>query len=152
MVTPLQAAFITLNHVGLVAREHLACCTTCGHADSERLPRQSSDFGYAFYHAQDTESASHSGKLYIGFSSFDPAKKETQRVGKLIVKTLRNEGLKCSWNGDSNERICVHIGDEDKTRLQQILDDDRADFENDMEGNEGDGEGDEVEEDNEAHD
>ncbi|MFT3699736.1 MAG: hypothetical protein QM831_41700 [Kofleriaceae bacterium] len=106
----LDRAFATLDHSCIVARQHYACCRTCGtdeiHQDVARLRyhRRRVD-GYAFYHQQDTDHAIVDGVLHVRFdgSPEHPA----GEIGERVVAALRAEGLDATWDRDPEHTIQV---------------------------------------------
>jgi hypothetical protein len=61
----LSAAFRDLDSGGIVAREDVACCQSCGHAEiGDELRDGDTADGYVFYHRQDAQRAVEAGELY----------------------------------------------------------------------------------------
>jgi hypothetical protein len=110
----LDRAFAALERSGVVARQHFACCQTCGHAeigdevDSSAGPVH----GYAFFHKQDTEHAAEGHGLCVAYGPVVPrgtSKAEfdlaAMDVGREIVAALEREGLSPFWSGEIGRRI-----------------------------------------------
>lgn len=107
----LDEAFAELDRHGIVARQHFACCQTCGHAEityeikatQKHRPVQ----GYVFFHWQDTESAVRSDYLYLAYGSVSGKESESQQIADNIVAALKRAGLDAEWNGSIRARICI---------------------------------------------
>ena len=106
----LDAAFVTLEASGIVARQHFSCCGTCGATDivdeMDRVAKNGATVrGYTFFHVQDTEHAVDGESLYLSFGVPDGDKDAALAVGHEVVDALRNQGLHPAWNGRHANRI-----------------------------------------------
>lgn len=122
------AAFKALRKQGIFARQNFLCCQGCACSD---IYHRKDVVEYAFYHQQDRDafretkgwrewSAELQSPLYIAFG-LGPAHRahdglhpdhnsSSIEVANKIVAALRAEGLKVTWDGDTNTRIEVeHI-------------------------------------------
>lgn len=105
----LDAAFAALDARGIRARQHFACCNTCGHSELTEdihLARElgATIDGYAFYHRQDAEAAVASGLLRVRYSAIG-GREADEALGQRIVAALREHGLTPTWSGDLFETI-----------------------------------------------
>ncbi|MGC5362399.1 DUF6891 domain-containing protein [Streptomyces sp. DT24] len=102
----LERAFAALEEGGITAREHFACCRSCGvgeiHADGRADAR-----GFVFFHAQSTEWAVKTGGLTLYYGGFDESEETTAAVGREVVAGLRAAGLAVEWNGAPDRAIEV---------------------------------------------
>jgi hypothetical protein len=110
----LDDAFAELNRNGIVSRQNFSCCGNCGVVEIGGEIRAERDAGlsvrgYAFYHMQDTESASDGYGLYLYYGSMEDGDSATLQVGKAIVEALERHGLATRWNGRSDTRIHVQL-------------------------------------------
>lgn len=107
----LDDAFAELDRNGIVARQHFACCQTCGHEAMQQEMAVAQRYrpvrGYVFFHRQDTESAVRSGHLYLAYCSVSYKPDEAVPVAQEVVDTLRRAGLEVDWNGSVQTRICI---------------------------------------------
>ncbi|MFG3339453.1 DUF6891 domain-containing protein [Glycomyces sp. NPDC048151] len=103
----LTEAFAELDRGGIVAREHFACCQSCGTAEIW-AEASDDDRGYVFFHMQDTESA-HEGVLFLAYGSRSDEPEATVAIGREVVKTLREHGFRTAW--DESERTRIQITD-----------------------------------------
>ncbi|WP_117215189.1 DUF6891 domain-containing protein [Allorhizocola rhizosphaerae] len=105
----LDAAFADLEDAGVVARQHFACCQSCGNAEiSAEIADTPGAHGYVYFHMQDTESAADGGSLYLCYGSAGPDV-DPVAVGHQVVETLRRHGLRTAWNGEHSQRIAVNL-------------------------------------------
>lgn len=140
--TRLAAAFAELSARGLVARMHFTCCQTCGveEIDDERTPvpeggfRGFREWGFTYFHQQDSERLVSGDGLYLAFGTFGPledsdpellargragdqqARQDIMdasavRAGSVVVDALRTAGLAVTWDGTAGQRILVTITD-----------------------------------------
>ena len=107
----LDQAFAELNKIGIVARQHFSCCNSCGHRQIDAVLKREQGrrkvWGFAFFHAQDTEMAVRSGVLFITYDSADKRGKRAIEVGRRISDALRKAGLNVEWDGSYLQRVCV---------------------------------------------
>jgi hypothetical protein len=109
----LDRAFDELNRHGIIARQNLPCCNTCGlaeiSADMEAKIRNGETVrGYVFYHQQDTEVAPH-GELFLSYGSHGDSPEDTVCLGQEIVQELARVGLTAAWTNKPDERIAVPL-------------------------------------------
>jgi hypothetical protein len=137
----LEAAFAALAEQGVVGRMDFTCCQTCGTAeiDDERTPADVPEgeypfreWGYTFFHQQDTERLlDEPATLYLSYSTFVPSpdvdddliarwrEDDSLRgevvaasdasVGHRVADALRAQGLDVTWDGDTGQRVEVAI-------------------------------------------
>jgi len=110
----LDRAFEALEREGILARQHWACCQSCGHCDMQEegaAQRQAGRevLGYAFFHAQDTESAAGGGGLFLAFSAAEEKGEGEIGIGHRVVRALEREGLQVEWDGTTERRIYVRM-------------------------------------------
>jgi len=110
----LDAAFVELEAAGIIARQHLACCQSCGGAEIEAEMDAAAGKGrpyrgYAFYHAQDTDAAMDGDGVYLAYGAAGPGTAASEAIGREIVETLRRHGLVTTWNGSCAQRIHVPL-------------------------------------------
>lgn len=116
----LSAVFHKLSAQGIVALENAGYTQSDGYDDFieaySNHTKRSSIVGYCFYHGQDMERAVRGGGLSLAFGPASPRNEESEgpKVGTLIVKELKNAGLRVSWDGTFKNRI--HIPDFDWKR------------------------------------
>lgn len=118
----LDAAFERLNEMGIMARHRWACCGSCAAAEMPgEFNRLGGEWegvpiiGYAYYHQQDSESATQGGGLYLGYGSTEYADDERAyqaqglRIAQTVCEVLKEHGLKVSWDGTYARRIHVSL-------------------------------------------
>jgi hypothetical protein len=95
----LTAAFRDLDVAGITAREHFACCQSCGVAEikAEEVRR-----GYVFYHFQDVRGAAAGGGVFLSYTP-------DRQIGAEIATALRAHGLEVDWDRDTGTRIYVPL-------------------------------------------
>lgn len=104
----LTNAFEELSENGIVAKENFTCCQTCGSYEISEYAVKG-DYGYVFYHQQDTERAVEGDGVYLSYGNLGLAKKPFEEITDQIVKTIEKHGLKVDWNGTSNTRMLVNL-------------------------------------------
>jgi hypothetical protein len=122
----LDRAFHSLGEQGIVARQDVACCLTCGTAEMhnevrEALSRGRKVVGYAFYHQQDTQDACKSGELYIAYASLAGGPEANADIGRAVAEAIRKEGLVVEWDGSPQRRLCVLLSELPRTTEQHRL-------------------------------
>ena len=110
----LDSAFAELERVGIVAAQDYACCQSCGTKGMEEVMEElvragEMVRGYTFYHAQDTESASHLNGVYLAYGALAEDDDATRDIGLEIAATLQRLGLTVKWDGTINTRIFVNV-------------------------------------------
>ena len=110
----LDAAFAALERQGVVTRQNFSCCGSCGALEirtemKNEEARGARVSGYAFYHAQDTESAVHGYGLCLNYGAREDGKAAALAVGRQICEELERHGLTADWNGSWDRRIEVPI-------------------------------------------
>lgn len=90
-------------NTGIVMRADYMCCQSCGHAGL------AGEKQYAFYHAQDTESAGRTGQLYVAFGCEDEDDDSIRATGEAVASALREVGCEVEWDGTPNRRIVVSV-------------------------------------------
>lgn len=106
----LDAAFEALNRAGIRARQHFACCNTCGHSELREdihLARElgATIDGYVFYHRQDAEAVVTTGTLTLRYATLCGEPDEERALGQQILGALREQGLSPVWECDSGPVI-----------------------------------------------
>ncbi|MGW6612314.1 DUF6891 domain-containing protein [Streptomyces erythrochromogenes] len=89
----LTRAFAALEADGITAREHFACCHTCGESESEigSVGRPGSR-GYVYFHTQCTESGAAGHGLTLLRGGFDGDGDTAAAVGHELVSALGQVG------------------------------------------------------------
>jgi len=110
----LDDAFAALEAAGVVSRQHFSCCGTCGSseiwAEIEAVREAGGPArGYAFYHVQDTESATEGHGLYLNYGACEDGEDAALAVAHDIVAQLEAHGLRTDWNGSWSQRIGVSL-------------------------------------------
>ncbi|GAT68082.1 cAMP-binding protein [Planomonospora sphaerica] len=102
----LSRAFAALEASGITAREHFACCRSCGQAEiwSAGAPDAR---GYVYFHSQCTDSAARGHGLALLYGGFDGSSDTTASIGREVVAALEKTGLPVEWNGDPSQSITV---------------------------------------------
>lgn len=109
----IDRAFLELNQMGIVAKQNFSCCNNCGHKRIERAVRKAGKkaWGYAFFHAQDTDAAVATGELNITFGAVDKQSEQAfecaLEVGKKVADALKRNGLNVDWDGSYMQRIGI---------------------------------------------
>jgi hypothetical protein len=116
----LDKAFCELERLGIIARQHFACCNDCGHKEMQSEIRRMRGrsmtksvkgsqklIGFAFFHQQDTERAVKNGTLFVTFDVLEKNDARAAEVGAMIVEALKRAGLVTTWNGSYLQRIAV---------------------------------------------
>ncbi|MFJ2193041.1 DUF6891 domain-containing protein [Kitasatospora sp. NPDC087861] len=100
----LTRAFAALTAAGLTAREHFACCRSCG--DAEIAAAAAPDaHGYVYFHTQGTDSAAAGHGLSLRYGGFDASPLTTTAIGHEVVAALTDAGLPAVWNADPSHAI-----------------------------------------------
>jgi hypothetical protein len=100
----LNKAFAEMRRQGIRAKQDFTCCQTCGNYEIEEFIRKQ-DHGYAFYHAQDTDSMSR-GFVYLCYGGAHD-NDNPEAVGRQICDILRSFGFRVIWDGSIKTRIRV---------------------------------------------
>jgi hypothetical protein len=110
----LDAAFAELDDGGILARQHFACCETCGAREirdeldqAEKAGRTMR--GFTFFHRQDTEHAVGGEGLYLSFGAADRDGAAGVAIGHEVVAALGRHGLTPAWNGKLVHRISLPL-------------------------------------------
>lgn len=108
----LDKAFADLEERGIVCRQDFTCCGNCGVAEigaelNEAEQRGVHVRGYAFYHAQDTESAVAGHGVYLNYGAEQEGEAATLTIAREIITMLKHHGLEPVWNGSIGQRIHV---------------------------------------------
>lgn len=138
----LAAAFNNLAEWGMLARMNFTCCQGCGNEEiaDERTPAWRGgydgylEWGYTFFHQQDTDRLNEGTVLYLAYGTFAPVKgldpallaradagdpaaraqvtdASLTRAGTVVADALRYAGLAVTWDGTPGQRIAVTITD-----------------------------------------
>lgn len=103
--------FRQLRKLGFVAKPNFMCCGSCASSMTFEEAEETGKVAVAWWHSQDEESYREGGELYIGFGHVDDNDDDTtelgNQVGRTITKLLIDAGLKVTWTGSSDTRICV---------------------------------------------
>jgi hypothetical protein len=110
----LDAAFSELEKRGIVSRQDFTCCSTCGAAeiwDEMKEARENGRQvkGYTFYHMQDTEAAIEGDGICLSYGSVIEGEEEALIIGREVVSTLDQHGLRTEWDGTFGKKICVSV-------------------------------------------
>ena len=100
-------AFDTLRAQGLEAWPVFMDCTNAAAIGIRRLARKHRKLGFAYWHWQDEDNYWHEGTIHIGFGAAINDGDHNALVGRLVVRALREVGLKVIWNGDVQTKIEV---------------------------------------------
>ena len=108
----LDAAFGELEASGIVALHNAGTTQSDGLSDVAEIyddlkgqgPPPS---GFAFYHAQDVDTAVEAHELFIAFGSFAEPPADAPEIANRIVAVLLSHGLHASWSGDLKTRIVI---------------------------------------------
>ncbi|MFF0723390.1 DUF6891 domain-containing protein [Streptomyces sp. NPDC004134] len=102
----LTRAFATLREAGITAREHFACCRSCGNAEIGGAGEPDAR-GFVYFIHQSSESAAADGGLTLYYGGFDGSGETTAAVGHEVVAALGEAGLRTEWDGDPGRSIPV---------------------------------------------
>jgi hypothetical protein len=121
----LDAALTELNRLGIVCRQNFSCCGTCGAGeilDEMEAERQvGTDVrGYAFYHAQDTETAVDGHGLYLSYGASEETEEAALLIGDEICEALRSHGLTVNWGRCWDRRIHVVLDWKRRRRTEGV--------------------------------
>ena len=109
----IERAFRDLEKMGVVTRQHFACCNDCGHREMQselrRLRKGASVRGFAFFHHQDTQRAIKQGTLFLTFDAIEKNVEKAVEIGGIVLDTIRKTGLKAEWSGSYLQRIAVSV-------------------------------------------
>jgi hypothetical protein len=112
--TKVDRSWRKLKRRGIVGVRGLCCGTCSSHEGGNRMDKDKSLVGYAYYHVQDREIASFNGRLYIGYGARNH---EVEGAGAEIGEALRGlftaDGFTVEWNGSSSTRIKIMLPKED---------------------------------------
>ncbi|WP_407560731.1 DUF6891 domain-containing protein [Streptomyces sp. 184] len=102
----LTGAFTALQEAGITAREHFACCRSCGNAEIGGAGGPDAR-GFVYFIYQSSESAAAEGGLMLYYGGFDGSSETTAAVGHEVVAALAGAGLRTEWDGDPGQAIYV---------------------------------------------
>jgi hypothetical protein len=117
----LDAAFADLTKAGIVCRQNFTCCQNCGFAEigaeiDDEAARGIVPRGFAFFHQQDTESATEQdGRhgLHLSYGALtsdkDAHAAASVAIGRDVVAVLAGHDLICDWDGTLGSRIRVKL-------------------------------------------
>ena len=93
----------------LIARANYMCCTSCaGYQISEDLEayelKGKPKAGHVFWNRQSEQSFQSTGEVYLQFSGTND---DTVEVGRIIAKTLRDNGIVVEWNETPTQ--CIRV-------------------------------------------
>jgi len=98
-----------LDKRGVLFLENFMCCSSCGHSSAHDHRSGQHQFGYVFFHQQDTEAAAEDGSLFLAFGSFtDDDNNYAQSallVGQTFVATATELGFNVQWNESVKTRL-----------------------------------------------
>ena len=124
----LNIAFKALRKAKLIARQNFRCCQSCAGYEiatdvEKKLDAGKVVAGWVFYHHQDHNSAFEGsrrypakGELYLSYTGGSTSKYEknglqTVEIGKIVAAVLTSVGLVFEWDGSSDTRILVKLGE-----------------------------------------
>jgi hypothetical protein len=110
----LDAALADLDGAGILARQHFACCETCGareiHDELDQAEKAGRTMrGFTFFHRQDTEHAVDGEGLYLSYGAANRDSSVSVAIGHEIVAALGRHGLTPAWNGKLVHRIALPL-------------------------------------------
>lgn len=109
----LNKAFRDLRKAGMIAKQRFSCCQSCAAAALDTP--ENKDRPAVFYTKQDAEVLDddrRSRRLYLTFGVVNSDDNDrVKRVGAQTVEILQSCGLKTSWDGDINNRICIELNE-----------------------------------------
>ncbi|WP_329542061.1 hypothetical protein OG345_29615 [Streptomyces sp. NBC_01220] len=97
-------AFAVLDGRGITAREHFACCRSCGVGEIRAEGRDDAR-GFVFFHVQGTESAAAGHGLTLYYGGFDKSAETAAAVGREVAAVLGEAGLTVEWDGSPDRAI-----------------------------------------------
>lgn len=100
----LERAFAVLDGRGITAREHFACCRSCGMGEIRAEGREDAR-GFVFFHMQGTESAAAGHGLTLYYGGFDESAETAASVGREVAAVLGEAGLTVEWDGSPDRAI-----------------------------------------------
>ncbi|MFG2623791.1 DUF6891 domain-containing protein [Streptomyces sp. NPDC048473] len=100
----LEKAFAGLDGRGITAREHFACCRSCGLSEIHAAGQEDAR-GFVFFHLQCTESAAAGHGLSLYYGGFDESAQTTTAVGREVAAALGEAGLTVEWDGSPDQAI-----------------------------------------------
>ncbi|WP_371493485.1 hypothetical protein OG871_38975 [Kitasatospora sp. NBC_00374] len=102
----LTRAFTALQEAGITAREHFACCRSCGQSEigGEGGPDTR---GFVYFHTQCTDSAAAGHGLTLLYGGFDGSPATTTAIGHEVVAALEAAGLRTDWDHDPGQAITI---------------------------------------------
>jgi hypothetical protein len=93
---------IALHNQGMTKEDGVDDCTEL----HDKLKKKGiSTRGYCFYHGQDVERVVEDKVLYIAFGDFGNNDRKGVEIGRAVVKALKEQGFKVSWNNKIDTRI-----------------------------------------------
>lgn len=102
----LERAFAVLDGRGITAREHFACCRSCGVSEIQGEGRNDAR-GFVFFHLQGTENAAAGHGLMLYYGGFDESTETTVAVGREVAEALGDAGLTVEWDGSPDRAIAL---------------------------------------------
>lgn len=103
----LLSVFDNLRAKGLEAWPVFMDCTSAADFGIRRMARRHRKLGFAYWHRQDEEGFWETGTLPIGFGAAANDGHLNATVGRIVVRALREAGLKADWDGDVQTKIVV---------------------------------------------
>ncbi|CAM5381903.1 hypothetical protein GCM10010329_13890 [Streptomyces spiroverticillatus] len=99
-------AFGALEGRGITAREHFACCRSCG-LDEIGAQAAPGARGFVFFPTQCTAAAAAGGGLSLYYGGFAKSAAVTAAVGREVVAALAEAGLAAEWDGSPEQSILL---------------------------------------------
>jgi hypothetical protein len=97
--------FLELEKQKVKCEQNFWCCQTCGCSAMNDYEDNLNYEGYCFFHNQDFDTLKIEGVTHLSYGSF--REKTMEEIGDRIFKMFKKEGIKVTWNGNSNSRIMI---------------------------------------------
>lgn len=127
----LTKAFEEIATQNVLALQNFSCCGTCGSAEASGEMYEHNNWGYIYFHEQDTETLIERGETYLGYGvnwqhicteeeyeALSDQQKEQRYVAvcrKLADEVLKpafeKHGIVFTWNGDLSLRMHISQAD-----------------------------------------
>ena len=134
MKSKLEQCLQTLEGIGIWCAEDFTCCCTCAHSAMQPSP---TDWGFCYYHEQDTDGALASDSdsdrdskdcqeyqlsLRFGATDDNGNDEDNRQVGAVIARVLAKQGrFPVKWNGTANQVVSISLG-HDQASVQHLRD------------------------------
>lgn len=127
----LTKAFEEIAAQNVLALQNFSCCGTCGSTEAAEEMYEHNNWGYIYFHEQDTETLMETAETYLGYGvnwqhictreeydALSDQQKEQRYVAacrkladEVLKPTFEKHGIAFNWNGDLAVRMHISQAD-----------------------------------------